>query len=88
MHDHPQLQYGKKVLLFDADLGLANINVMLGVIPKYNLYHVVKGTKKLNDIVIKTPEGLDLIAGASGYSILANLNITEREKIRPSATNF
>jgi len=72
---------GKKVLLFDADLGLANINVMLGVIPKYNLYHVVKGTKKLNEIIIKTPEGLDLIAGASGYSILANLNITEREKL-------
>lgn len=72
---------GKKVLLFDADLGLANINVMLGVIPKYNLYHVVKGTKSLNEIIIKTPEGLDLIAGASGYSILANLNITEREKL-------
>ncbi|MDH4200963.1 MAG: MinD/ParA family protein [Spirochaetia bacterium] len=72
---------GKKVLLFDADLGLANINVMLGVIPKYNLYHVVKGSKKLNEIIIKTPEGLDLIAGASGYSILANLNITEREKL-------
>ena len=72
---------GKRVLLFDADLGLANINVMLGVIPKYNLYHVVKGTKKLNEIIIKTPEGLDLIAGASGYSILANLNITEREKL-------
>ncbi|MDH4262353.1 MAG: MinD/ParA family protein [Spirochaetia bacterium] len=72
---------GKKVLLFDADLGLANINVMLGVIPKYNLYHVVKGTKKLNEIIIKTPEGLDLIAGASGYSILANLNINEREKL-------
>ena len=72
---------GKKVLLFDADLGLANINVMLGVIPKYNLYHVVKGTKKLNEVIIKTPEGLDLIAGASGYSMLANLNITEREKL-------
>jgi flagellar biosynthesis protein FlhG len=72
---------GKKVLLLDADLGLANINVMLGVIPKYNLYHVVKGTKNLNEIIIKTPEGLDLIAGASGYSILANLNITEREKL-------
>lgn len=72
---------GKKVILFDADLGLANINVMLGVIPKYNLYHVVKGTKKLNEIIIKTPEGVDLVAGASGYSILANLNITERENL-------
>jgi len=72
---------GRKVLLFDADLGLANINVLLGVIPKYNLYHVVKGTKKLKDIILTTTDGLDIIAGASGYSILANLNVGERERI-------
>lgn len=71
----------KKVLLFDADLGLANINVMLGVLPKYNLYHVVKGHKKLKDIIIQTPEGLDIIAGASGYSSLANLTEAQREKM-------
>lgn len=72
---------GKKVLLFDADLGLANINVMLGVLPKYNLYHVVKGQKKLQEIIIETPEGLDIIAGASGYSSLANLNDVQRNKL-------
>ncbi|MDH5720101.1 MAG: MinD/ParA family protein [Spirochaetia bacterium] len=71
----------KKVLLFDADLGLANINVVLGVVPKYNLYHVIKGHKKLKDIIIQTPEGLDIIAGASGYSSLANLSEKERNKI-------
>ena len=72
---------GKKVLLFDADLGLANINVMLGVIPKYNLYHVIKGHKKLKDIIIHTPEGLDIIAGASGYSLLADLSDDKRDKV-------
>lgn len=69
---------GKKVLLFDADLGLANINVLLGVVPKFNLYHVIKGHKELEDIIIRTPEGLDIIAGASGYSMLANLSDKER----------
>lgn len=72
---------GKKVLLFDADLGLANINVLLGVVPKYNLYHVIKGHKELEDIIIHTPEGLDIIAGASGYSMLANLPEKERENL-------
>lgn len=72
---------GKKVLLFDADLGLANINVLLGVVPKFNLYHVIKGHKELEDIIIRTPEGLDIIAGASGYSMLANLSDKERSNL-------
>ncbi len=64
---------GKKVLLFDADLGMANVNVLLGIIPKFNLYHVIKGHKTLREIIISTPDGLDMIAGASGYSSLADL---------------
>lgn len=72
---------GKKVLLFDADLGLANINVLFGVIPKHNLYHVIKKHKKLEDIIIHTPDGVDIIAGASGYSLLADLPEDEREAV-------
>lgn len=72
---------GKKVLLFDADLGLANINVLLGVIPKYNLYHVIKGHKTLQEIILHTPEGIDIIAGASGYSSLADLDEKERDRL-------
>jgi len=75
------VKLGKKVLLFDGDLGLANINVLLGIIPKFNLYHVVKGTKTLQEIIITLPEGLDIIAGASGYSVLANLDYNERGRI-------
>lgn len=75
------VSHGKKVLLFDADLGLANVNVLLGVIPKYNLYHVIKGHKTLNEIIISTPEKLDLIAGASGYASLADMVTEEREKL-------
>ncbi|MBE7412948.1 MAG: MinD/ParA family protein [Leptospiraceae bacterium] len=72
---------GQKVLIFDGDLGLANINVLLGIIPKYNLYHVVKGHKSLKDIIIQTTEGVDIIAGASGYAQLANLNETQRNNL-------
>ncbi|MBN1500413.1 MAG: MinD/ParA family protein [Spirochaetes bacterium] len=66
------------VTLLDADLGLANINVILGIIPKFNLYHVIKGKKKLKDIVIEVPEGIKIIAGAAGFHQLANLNEKQR----------
>ncbi len=69
---------GASVTLLDADLGLANINVILGIIPKYNLYHVIKGKKKLSDIVIPVPEGVKIIAGASGFHQLANLEPKQR----------
>ena len=71
-------QTGASVTLLDADLGLANINVILGIIPKYNLYHVIKGKKKLRDIVIEVPEGIKIIAGASGFHQLANLEVKQR----------
>lgn len=70
---------GASVTLLDADLGLANINVILGIIPKYNLYHVIKGKKKLKDVVIEVPEGIKIIAGASGFHQLANLENKQRE---------
>jgi flagellar biosynthesis protein FlhG len=65
---------GYKVLLLDADLGLANVNILLGVIPKSNIFHVIQGKKKLNEIVLTVPQGIDIIAGASGFSELANLS--------------
>ena len=71
-----QNQYS--VTLLDADLGLANINVILGIIPKYNLYHVIKGKKKLKDVIIEVPEGIKIIAGASGFHQLANLEQKQR----------
>ena len=69
---------GSSVTLLDADLGLANVNVILGIIPKYNLYHVIKGKKKLKDIIIDVPEGIKIIAGASGFHQLANLEEKQR----------
>jgi len=69
---------GKKVIVLDADLGLANVNVILGVIPKYNLYHVIKKQKTIKDIILDTEYGIQIVAGASGFSRIANLTDEER----------
>jgi len=71
--------FGKKVVLMDADFGLANVNVVLGVIPKFNLYHLIKKQKTLSDIIMSTSYGIDIIAGASGFAKVANLGEEERE---------
>ena len=72
---------GKKVLLFDADMGLANVDVMLGIIPQFNLAHVLNGQKTLAEIVIEGPNGIKLVAsGSGGVRELADLNDEQRTK--------
>jgi flagellar biosynthesis protein FlhG len=70
---------GKKVVVMDADLGLANVNVMLNIVPKFNLYHVISKQKTMREILIETEYGISIVAGASGFSKIANLNETERQ---------
>jgi flagellar biosynthesis protein FlhG len=69
---------GKKVVVMDADLGLANVNVMLNMIPKYNLYHVIKKQKTIHEILVETEYGISIVAGASGFSQIANMGDEER----------
>ncbi len=71
-------QLGKKVLLMDGDLGLANVNVLLGILPERNIYDVFKGKRKISEILIKTQYGIDFIAGANGIDQLANLSEEQR----------
>jgi flagellar biosynthesis protein FlhG len=70
---------GKKVVVLDADLGLANVNVMLNMIPKYNLYHVIRKQKTMKEILVETEYGISIVAGASGFSKIANLTESERQ---------
>ncbi len=69
----------KKVIVMDADLGLANVNVVLGVIPRFNLYHLIRQQKRMKDILLDTKYGIQIVAGASGFSKIANLSETERK---------
>jgi flagellar biosynthesis protein FlhG len=70
---------GKKVVVMDADLGLANVNVMLNMIPKWNLYHVIRKQKTMKEILLETDYGISIVAGASGFSKIANLTEDERQ---------
>lgn len=71
----------KRVLVLDADLGLANINVILGVLPKFNLYHLIQEEKPIREIIVRVPEGIEIIAGASGFTQLANLSPEKRDRL-------
>ncbi|MFA5536024.1 MAG: MinD/ParA family protein [Bacillota bacterium] len=64
---------GKKVIIFDADLGMANMDVLAGLIPKYNLQDVLYGKKELKDILIESYEGIQIIPGASGIQEMAGM---------------
>jgi flagellar biosynthesis protein FlhG len=68
---------GKKVLLMDADLGLANVDVMLGLQPKLNLSHIFEGDHTLEEIIVEGPEGLKIIPASSGVSRMADLQPME-----------
>ncbi|MBL8965844.1 MAG: MinD/ParA family protein [Spirochaetaceae bacterium] len=72
-------QMGKRVIVMDADLGLANVNVMLNMIPKFNLYHVIRKQKTMREIILDTEYGIRIVAGASGFSKIANLSEEERQ---------
>lgn len=65
---------GKSVIIFDADFGLANIEVMFGAIPKYNLADMIFRGKEFKDIIVEGPEGIGFISGGSGINGLGNMN--------------
>ncbi len=68
---------GKQVVLLDADLGLANIDVMLGLHPQFNLLHVLDGSKSLSEILVEGPAGMQIIPAASGVKKMAELSPAE-----------
>jgi flagellar biosynthesis protein FlhG len=68
----------KKVLILDADLGLANMDIMLGLNPKYTISHVLNGEKTLDEVIITAPGGFKLLPAASGIPELTNLDNSQR----------
>ena len=64
---------GRRVMLLDADLGLANIDVLLGLQPSHSLADVVSGARRLEEVIVTGPAGIRVIPGASGLSDMANL---------------
>ncbi len=70
---------GKKVLILDADLNLANVDILLGLTPRYNLHHVFMGEKTLAEVLVQGPEGLLILPASSGIMELADL--TEQQRL-------
>ncbi|UCE89726.1 MAG: MinD/ParA family protein [Pseudomonadota bacterium] len=65
---------GKQVMIMDADLGLGNIDVMLGLNPKLTLQHVIDGSRSLEDVMVEGPKGVRIVPAASGVQRMAELS--------------
>jgi flagellar biosynthesis protein FlhG len=72
---------GKNVMLLDADLGMANVDVLLGLQTRFHLGHVIKGECLLEDAIITGPHGLQIVPAASGIKHMANLSPAEQAGI-------
>jgi len=70
-------QQGKRTLILDADLGLANVDVMLGLRVQKNLSHVLSGECELDDIIVQGPQGIGIIPATSGSQSMVELDPTQ-----------
>ena len=71
-------QRGSQVALLDADMGLANVDILLGMSPEFNLSHVLKGDKTLHEIMLTGPAGLKVIPASSGIQYMSELSTIEQ----------
>ncbi|MCG8325418.1 MAG: P-loop NTPase, partial [Thiotrichales bacterium] len=71
-------QAGQSVTLLDADLGLANIDVLLNLRPLRNLSHVIRGECDLEDIIITGPLGVRIVPAASGIRMMSSLSVQQQ----------
>ena len=69
---------GKKVLIFDADIGMGNDDVLMGVLSRYNFFDLIKG-KDINDILVEGPCGVMLLPAGSGVNQIEDLTQEERD---------
>ena len=74
-------QTGQQVMLMDADLGLANVDVLLGLEPAFDLQHVISGEKSLDEIIVEGPLGIHVIPASSGVERMAELTPVEHASL-------
>jgi flagellar biosynthesis protein FlhG len=65
---------GKRVMLLDGDLGLANVDVFLGLSPRHTMAHVLSGQRTLEEVILESQDGIQVVPGASGVADMANLS--------------
>lgn len=85
-------RWGRKVLLVDGDLGLANLDVLLGLMPRTTVEHLLEGEVELDRVLLEGPGGIRLLPAASGVPNLARLRGKERDRLldslRRAASSF
>ena len=69
---------GRQVVLFDADLGLANVDIALGLKPEYDIRHVISGERTLEEILLEGPEGIRIVPASSGISSMTSLSTQQQ----------
>lgn len=79
---------GHRVLLVDADIGTANVDVIMNVHAPYDLSHVLRGQRRLDDVVLRIDERLRIVAGASGLATVADLTPYDRSVLIEDLTRF
>jgi flagellar biosynthesis protein FlhG len=72
---------GKKVLILDADLGLANIDVVFGLAPRYNLNHFFAGDQDLSSILVEGPHGIKILPAGSGVQNFTRLDSNQKLRL-------
>jgi flagellar biosynthesis protein FlhG len=74
-------ELGKKVVVLDADFGLANLDVLLGLTPRFHLGHVLFGNKSLTEIMVQGPKGIRIIPASSGLQRMSELTVAQRNHL-------
>lgn len=72
---------GSRVMVLDADLGLANIDILLGLTPHYNVQHLLTGQKGIEDVLVQGPAGMLILPAGSGIQELVHLSEDQRCKL-------
>lgn len=71
---------GKRVLIFDADIGMGNDDVLMGFLPKFNIFDIIASDKKIEDVMVTGPYGVKLLPGGTGFNKYEELTEEERDK--------
>lgn len=71
-------QAGKRVVIIDADVGLANIDIIFNLRPEYNIRHVINSQKSLKQVMVESEHGVKILPGGSGFADLTQLNEGEK----------
>lgn len=69
------------MLLFDADIGMGNDDVLMGFLPKYNVFDIIFNNKTIDEVMIKGPYGVSLVPAGSGLNRIENLSKKDEKSL-------